>query len=121
MPLQQDNLNPDLSLGSKLDRIPHQVVQHLLQPQLVSEQAVRQIVGDLKHQGNTLGSRPSLLGPEQLLDATAQAERCTLQFKFACLYLGDIKHVIDQRQQVLCVILDIGQIPQLLIIQVTHP
>ena len=117
MALQQLDRNPYFTLAGKLDGITHQIVQNLLQPQLIPKQAVRDISSHLRHQHNSLCLYPCLLGSDHLRNATVQTERRTLKLKFARLDLGDIQHVIDQRQQGLGIIFNICKILGLLLRQ----
>ena len=91
----------DCALPGKLDRVAHQIGQHLAQTQWVSPDVGNQL------RGNTAGKLQSLemgaLGKEihNVLERRAQIHVDILEFELSSLDLGEVQKVVDDVEQVL--------------------
>ena len=93
-----DQLNP--ALFGKLDRIAHQVYQHLLDPSGVPAQCTRQTRRQVRRERQA--ARLRLRGQQRqgLVDLLGEVEFRGLDPELAGLDLGEVQDVVDDRQEV---------------------
>ena len=96
-----DHRDPDLhcALGGELDRVAHQVGQHLAQPHGISHQHGRHRRIDVPPDLQTPGPRWRREDPEHVHEELAQIEGPHLQDELPRLDLGEVQNIIDQGEQ----------------------
>ena len=89
----------DAAPFGELDRVAGEVEQHLAQPRSVADdargQALVDVTADFEPLG--LGARPEQL--DRLLDKSREQERPRRKIEPPRFDLGEIKNLVDQRQQ----------------------
>ena len=83
----------------EFDGIADQVDQNLTQPAGVTHHSHGHIGVNIAHQLQAFGMRPHGQRPEHFADGAAQVERDFLDQQLARFDLGEIKNVIDHREQ----------------------
>ena len=92
--------NVDVTAFGEFNRIPDKVGNDLLQAQRIANDVIRHVVFNIKRQLKAFVVRRVREQRHHLIERTAQRERNTLQDQLARFQLGEVEHVVDDRQQV---------------------
>ena len=94
----------DLTMLAELQRVGQQIEQDLAQPGRVTQHPMRQVVGCLGQQAQTLLRGALAQQVQRRVHALAQIERGLLDVELAGLYLGEVQDVVDDGQQALAAV-----------------
>ena len=88
-----------LPLVGELDRIVHQVEQHLAQARHVAAHPAGQVVAQVHQQFQSFFTGARRADVAGFLNRRQQVERLVLEFELARFDLGKIQHIVDHAQQ----------------------
>ncbi len=92
--------NIDIAALGELDGVTHQVGDDLLQTQRIANNIIRYVVLDIERQLQPFIMRGVREKRDHFIQRTAQREGNAFQNQFACFQLGEVQHVVNDRQQV---------------------
>ncbi|MNE04413.1 hypothetical protein D3C80_969420 [compost metagenome] len=98
-PLFDQNVN--VSVFGKFNRVPHQISDHLLETQRIADDIIWYVIFDVQRQLKTFVVRGVRKQRHDFIQGAAQRERNAFEDQFARFQLGEIKHVVNDRQQII--------------------
>ena len=100
----------DGSAFGKLDRVAHQISEHLAQPDRISQEQTRRVAGNHKFRTDILFLQGHPVRIEGFFEHQGQFECPALQFELAGLDPGEVQHVAHDGKEQLGRILDHAQV-----------